>query len=251
MAKLDSIITFTGQLGNIIAYRRGGQHFLRSRPQAVRQTEATRNAAKWFGAASRKGALIRGAIVPYLDVPCLGTLVNRLNAAIVRAGRNHHAGLTGFAFNAHAGVSTFFPDPPVFTKDGRLHIPAQALLVPEGATRLEVKLIASRIDFAARRVTASDTVTMNIDLAQPFHGADMWTDTPGKGTLVITLQIRTFSGNEVSGNRKRMAADIVAMVEEAPAAQDNPSKKRKNSRQQTCAFKTMISAEAQAIVQRE
>ncbi len=69
MAVFNSIFNFTGKLGNVIAYRRGGKVCLRSRPEKVRQTDNTRRSAKWFGAASNKGAFIRSVFADELDIP--------------------------------------------------------------------------------------------------------------------------------------------------------------------------------------
>ena len=43
MATQTSLLTFTGRPGNIIGYCRNGRYFLRSMPQTVRQTTATRH----------------------------------------------------------------------------------------------------------------------------------------------------------------------------------------------------------------
>ncbi len=214
MAILDSIIPFTGKLGNIISYRRNGKHCLRTMSETVRQTDNTRRAAKWFGAASRKGALIRSAITPEIDIQCDGYLVNRLNSYIVKAGRNNHAGLKNFRFNGYTGLDKHFAERPVFSKDGTLHIPAQRLEAFGNAKRMEVKLIASRIDFANRSVTGTDAVMINIDLEQPFQGADMSIDVPGKGTLLVVLQVRQFGDEGEVRNRKYTVADILTVVED-------------------------------------
>ncbi len=214
MARLNSIFKFTGKLGNVIAYRRGGKQFLRSRPESVRQTPATRRSAQWFGAASRKGALVRGAIMPDLDIVCDGNYVNMLNKRIVEAGRNNHAGLKGYRFNPYTGIGDILLLPPTFSKDGRLRIPAQRPDAPRNAVRVEVKLIGTRIDFLNRRVTGSDAAVLEIDLRKPFSGADLTIDVPGTGTLLVTVQVRTFFDDAVSQNRKYTAADIIAVVED-------------------------------------
>ncbi len=134
MGKITSAITFTGKVGGLIGYKRNGKYYLRSRPETVRQTQATRHAAKWFGAASRKGALIRSALSPDLDILCDGGYINQLNRTIVKAGRNNHAGLTGFRFNKYTGTEKFFTSTPVFTPDGKLRIPAQELEAPPVAS---------------------------------------------------------------------------------------------------------------------
>ncbi|WP_109694751.1 hypothetical protein [Chitinophaga deserti] len=218
MAILDSIIPFTGKLGNIISYKRNGKHCLRTKPEQVRQTANTRQAAKWFGAASRKGALIRSAITPELDIYPDSYLVNRLNSYIMKAGRNNHAGLKNFRFNGYTGLDKLFPQLPVFSKDGTLHIPAQRLEAYGNnygtAKQMEVKLIATRIDFATRSITGTDAVVMTIDLEQPFNGAEMSIEVPGKGTLLVVVQVRQIGEDGDYRDRNWFAADIVAVVED-------------------------------------
>ncbi|WP_109694087.1 hypothetical protein [Chitinophaga deserti] len=217
MAILDSLIPFTGRLGNIIAYKRNGKHCLRTVPEKVRQTANTRRAAKRFGAASSKGALIRHAITPHLDIHTDHALVNRLNSLILQAGRNNHAALAKFRFNGYTGINTHINARPVFTKDGKLHIPAQEFKAFAKADRIEIKLIATRIDFTTRTVTGSDTAVLNITLNgryQYFEGADMQVNVPGKGTLIVVLQVRQFKDGDDIGNRRGYAADIIAIVEE-------------------------------------
>ncbi|WP_109700322.1 hypothetical protein [Chitinophaga deserti] len=222
MAILDAMMPFTGKLGNVISYKRNGKHCLRTVPQTVRQTDNTRRAAKTFGAASRKGALIRSAFTPELDIHPDRMLVNRLNSYIVAAGRNNHAGLKGFRFNGHTGLCKFFGKLPVFSNDGKLHIPPQALTTCEDAVRMEIKVIASRIDFSTRTLTGTDTARINIDLIRPvqhfhqFEGADLWVNVPGKGTLVVVVQIKFFWEDFDIRDRKFEVADILAVVEDKP-----------------------------------
>ncbi len=168
MARNASLFEFTGKVGGLIGYKRNGKYFIRSMPETVRQTQSTRHAAKWFGAASRKGALIRSAVMPDLDIHCDGGMVNQLNRTIVKAGRNNHAGLAGFRFNKHTGVNDLFSVSPTFTQDGRLHIPAQELAPPAGCIRMEVKLIGTRIDFPTQQVTGTDASVLYIDLEHPY-----------------------------------------------------------------------------------
>ncbi|WP_157963078.1 hypothetical protein [Chitinophaga deserti] len=218
-----SVITFTGRVGNLIAYKRGDKHCLRSMPETVRQTANTRRAAKWFGAASRKGAFIRNAVAPDIDIFCDSQVVNRLNRTIVTAGRNNHAALQGFRFNGHAGIEKFFGQLPVFTKDGQLHIAAQKLLCHGNAVRMEIKLLATRIDFTTRTVTGTDADLLHIDLEEPFPGADLTVDVPGKGTLLVILQVRIFLKDGISYDRKYNAADIIAVIGDQP--QEKPHQK--------------------------
>ncbi len=211
VARQTSLITFTGKLGNMIGYRRNGKYFLRSAPESVRQTFATCRAARRFGMASRKGALIRSAFMEELDVHCDNSHINRLNKTLIQAGRNNTEAITGFRFNQHTGIDRFFQIAPKLSRDEILHIPAQTLPQAKGITALEVKVVAVRINFAEHRIVNTDAVMITIDLREPFAGAAIPVNVPGKGTLIVTLQVRGMYDECPSANAKYMAADIVAV----------------------------------------
>jgi hypothetical protein len=217
MAKQISIITFTGRLGNMIGYRRKGEYFLRSMPESVRQTAATRRAAERFGIASKKGALIRSVFSHALDVRGDDGHINRLNKYLIQAAGKSVSAIKGFRFNQHAGIDRFFTIAPTLTKEGTLHIPAQYLSGGKGIKGLEVKVIATRISFATQRVINTASVMITIDPLQPFAGTSLSMDVPGIGTLVVVLQVRSLRSDGVTCNRKDLAADIVGVLE--PQAQ--------------------------------
>ena len=214
MAKQTSLLTFTGRIGDLIGYRRNDGYFIRSRPQAVRQTTATRRAARRFGEASKQGRLIRSAFTASLDIPRDGGHVNRLNKMLIAAGKDNPAGITGFRFNQHAATGFFFAVTPTLSKNGTLHIPAQQLPPLKNITLLEVKVIAARICFTRRRVTATDTAVTYIDPRRPFEGASLPMEVPGEGTLVVALQVRCFRDGALAGQGKYLAADIIAVMEQ-------------------------------------
>jgi hypothetical protein len=222
MAKQMSIIPFTGKLGPLIGYKRTGQYFLRSMPENVRQTAATRRASRRFGIASRKGAFIRHAFYPHLDIRCDGGHINRLNKLLIAAG-DDHAALTRFRFNQYAGIDRFFTVAPRLLPNGILHIPAQTIVGTKGIVALEVKAIATRIDFTARRVVGSETVTLMLDPDTTFKETNVSLDVPGEGSLVVVFQVRAIYKDGPSGNRQHMAADIIAV--EAPQATQYASKR--------------------------
>lgn len=213
MAKQNSLITFTGKLGNIIGYCRDGNYFLRSMPETVRQTRATRRAAQRFGIASKKGALIRRAFSGELDICCDGGHINRLNKMLISAAGNNTAAITGFRFNQHTGTDKFFAVGPTLSRDGILHIPAQTLPQCKGITALEVKVIAASINFATREVISSKAVTIMVDLREPFTGTTCLLEIPDTGTLVVTLQVRGLHHEGPSANKQHQAADIISVME--------------------------------------
>lgn len=212
MAKQNSLITFTGRLGNLIGYERNGKYFLRTMPEIVRQTAATRRAARRFGMASKKGGLIRHAFYDDLDIHCDSSHVNRLNKVLIAASGNNGA-IVGFRFNQYAGIDRFFTAAPKLFGDGILHIPPQVLAQHKNITALEVKVIAACIDFTTRQVTDTETVVMMIDALETFAGAKVPLNVSGRGTLVVTLQVRGMQQDALSCNRQYLAADIIAVKE--------------------------------------
>jgi len=206
MATQASILQFTGKLGNLIGYRRNGRYFMRSMPETVQQSPATRRAATHFGAASRKGKLIRRAFLPLLQINPDGSFGNRLNKALIQGSLPE---LQGLRWNKHTGISSFFSCPPERSPNGSWKIPAQILPPAGTATHLEVSLMAVRINFTERRITGRHTVSLMIDLSQPFAGAELNAHLPGNGTLILLLEVRTLQGKIASADRRYMAADIL------------------------------------------
>ncbi len=217
MAKQTGLFKFTGKLDNVIGYRRNGVHFVRSMPETVKQTQATRRAAREFGMASRKGRLIRRAITPYLGRPD-GTVVNRLNKALVQLPKGLLQGIEGFSFNRHTRLDKLLPLKPMLMPDGRVKIPAQELpRVHHRATHLEISVIAARINFAERRIEDVQTVTEFTPLNEDFKGLEL--ELPaitGKGTLILTVQLQACCSTngciQPLHDRRYMAADIIAVI---------------------------------------
>ncbi|MGO4293223.1 hypothetical protein [Chitinophaga sp. RAB17] len=211
MAKQMSILPFTGKLGPLIGYKRNGEYFLGSMPESVQQTAATRRASRRFGIASRKGAFIRHAFYPHLDIHCDGGHINRLNKLLIAAG-DHHAAITGFRFNQHTGIDRFFAVAPRLLPNGILNIPAQTIVQHKDMAALEVKVIATCIDFRSRLVEGSETVVLMIDPATTFQETNVSLEVPGEGSLVVVFQVRAMYSDGPSGNKQYMAADIIAVA---------------------------------------
>lgn len=204
MAIQTGIFPFSGKLGQTIGYRRNGIYYLRSMPDTVRQTTGTRKAAREFGLASRKGKLIRRAITPHLNINHDGSLVNRLNKALIAKSN-----VTGFRMNKHAGIDQFFSQQPFVASDGTLKIPPQVLPAQSAGTQLEIKIIATRISFLERKVINTYTTDLMMEIGTPQDGALLPMNIPGKGTLIVVLQVRIATGEMATCNRRFMAADII------------------------------------------
>jgi hypothetical protein len=220
MAKQTGLFRFTGKLDNVIGYRRNGKHCVRSMPETVRQTPATRRAARNFGIASRKGRLIRRAITPYLG-RYDGTTVNRLNKALVQLPNQQLQGLEGFRFNRHTGLDKLLPLLPVVTANGQVKIPAQELPHFPRATHREICLIAARVNFAERRIEDVQAVMEIISLKEDFNGLQLeLPEVAGKGTLILTVQVQACDSTngriQPLHDRRYMAADIIAVIPPRP-----------------------------------
>lgn len=234
MAKQKSIFKFTGKLDNVIGYRRNGVYCVRTMPDKVRQSSATRQAAQRFGMASRKGKLIRRAVRPYLDTHYDGTIINRLNRALIQAGNHNLQAIQGFQFNRVTGLEKIITLAPQLMEDGHVHIPAQELPLLGKATHLEITLITARVNFAEKRIVDVNTDMKVFELDEPFSGADLHAPVPGKGTLIVIVQARTCTSCNGKlypiGGRKYSAANIIAIVPPALPLQQAAGKKVKSKR---------------------
>ncbi|MBW8688321.1 hypothetical protein [Chitinophaga rhizophila] len=212
MAKQQSLIRFTGKLGNLIGYERNGRQFLRRMPEKVRQTPATRLAAQRFGIASRRGALIRKAITGELDLRGDSTYINRLTRSLISSGGHALKTLEGFRFHQQGSISRFFHLVPKLTADGILDIPAQAMPVCSGIDAIEVKVVAAKISFSSGEIIGTTTQVIVLNTAKRFDGAMLPLHVPGRGTLVVTMQVRGMRQGLIIGNARYLAADIVGVI---------------------------------------
>ncbi|QEC44155.1 hypothetical protein [Pseudobacter ginsenosidimutans] len=239
MAKQTGQFPFTGRIGNVIGYKRNGVHFIRSMPDEVQQTIATRKAAKNFGIASSKGSLVRRAFAQHLDVYGDRGRVNRLNKTLIES---EIQGLQGYQFNQFTSIRKFFRTAPVLDENNNLHIPAQTLPgFSIKAASLEVKLIAVKIDFTTRRVIDSVSTVAIINLDLPFTGLNMEAQVNGNGTLMMTLQVRLIhsdlpakerrdpkapaNSSWFTKDRRYFAADLIAVL--TPVTQQAGTKYKK------------------------
>lgn len=212
MAKQSGPITFSGKLYDVIGYRRNTKFFLRSRPTQVRQTFATRKAAKAFGAASRKGRLIRHTLLPLLDLPYDGSLTNRLNKALIATNNNNANLLHGFQLSKHTSLHNFITTPAACHHTGTIYIPPQKWQALDNITHLEIKLVAVKIDLTKLKILDTQSFQQIIDYNTPFSGLQWTPQLSPKGTLLVTLQIRAYKNGITAKGRLHVAADILTMT---------------------------------------
>jgi hypothetical protein len=80
----QTALKFSGTTGGVIFYERLGGYYMRSKPQQVRQTTATKASAGTFGKANTLGKSLRQAMKPILPNAADRQLMYRLSNALQR-----------------------------------------------------------------------------------------------------------------------------------------------------------------------
>lgn len=215
---------FVGKLGNQIGYKVGDKYYVRTMPETVNRSKATKQAAVDFGIASKAGKLVRHAILDELDIPFDSTITNRLNKTLAPVIKldNFSARLEGFSFNKHTPLDKLLKQSPKLQKnaDGTtlLQIPAQHISSSRNATHIEIKVIAASINFSKNKYNRLDGETLLIDLKETFTGATLHFPAPKNDTTLYILQVRSLELENRKyydvKNRKYYAAEIIAVTPE-------------------------------------
>ncbi|NML21400.1 hypothetical protein HHL16_10975 [Pseudoflavitalea sp. G-6-1-2] len=227
MAILTGKIKFTGRCGDLIGYKRNGVSCLRSMPMEVKQTNATKKAAKRFGEASHTGKLIRNALAPYLYGKKDREHVNRLNKTLIQSGV---AGLSGYRFNRLTSASQFMQS-LLPGEDNILRI--TSIIAPRHlkVTHMEYKLISMRLDITTGEVLQSRERSYTHKLVawtEDFTPVELDGNLPGKGTLIVVLQVNPYQGKYPLYDKRYHATDIIKV--EVPST--NTLSKKQRRRQQ-------------------
>ncbi len=77
-------VQLTGRINNLVFYKLGDKYCVRTVPQRVKQTKATKARGKQFGLASRAGKALRHRLEPSIPFPSDNNMQTRLVTAIYR-----------------------------------------------------------------------------------------------------------------------------------------------------------------------
>ncbi len=77
-------VQLTGRINNLVFYKLGDRYCVRSVPQKVRQTKATKARGKQFGIAARAGKALRQQLLPVIPFPSDNNMQTRLVTAVYR-----------------------------------------------------------------------------------------------------------------------------------------------------------------------
>ncbi|KQN35791.1 hypothetical protein ASE92_06500 [Pedobacter sp. Leaf41] len=157
MATLNGIVRFSGQLGDLVFYRRGKKDVVRYAPTVHHLSENSRKSATDFGNASRNAAYIRKAFAALVKDYGYGDLHNRLNKKLIeifktapptQAGQKNLVDgniklLQEFQFNAATRLEQLLiQKPKVMLTEGSIQ-----LLLPKIQTKNLVKFVPKSDDF--------------------------------------------------------------------------------------------------------
>ncbi|PWV56012.1 hypothetical protein [Chitinophaga sp. S165] len=240
MGKQQGILPFTGQLGDRVGYLRNGKYFLRRKALEVRQSPATKRAAKDFGTASKAGAQLRHALYTELHRYYDSNVITRLNKALTGAIQNDQyrpAGerrlnvtnmqsLNDFHFSAHSNHQRLLSCTQVISEDvqGRVQLSFSGLRpnAPKGVTDVSIKaiIISANFERSALEVSASETVTITnrkpCDAITLTIGPIPGTSAAHKGLRIVLIEVQPHIGVNgqllPSGNRQGYALDVIAVL---------------------------------------
>ena len=162
-----------GPLGNLVFYESRGLSLARRRPDRVKQTKATKSAAKDFGRAVRYSRLIRDSLTGLID-PKDKPMMYRLNNELLQWLREskgdgpmmsqHILRLEGFEFNEDCFLRRRLKVEPVvdFNTSGKILVnipamkPSPDIIAPRDTESIEVNIMALRCNTRGKPAIYTD-----------------------------------------------------------------------------------------------
>ncbi|WP_346319530.1 hypothetical protein [Chitinophaga sp. YIM B06452] len=233
MATQTGVLKFTGRLGNLIGYRVGGEYYLRSMPQRVRQSPRSKISGRCFGKASKLGAAIRHALEGIMDTASESTLGNRLNRALLGVLRQddlhgmkrfiprHFRALEGFCFTPHAELGRLLTVAPVVTRDGNgnieVAVPAmEALNGHPQATHISIKALAVCIRPGYTAATAEQSEPVLLEMGKSSEAFTLTVPASPDAVSCVILEVTSLQEEHgrmyMLRNRKYAAAEVIAVL---------------------------------------
>jgi hypothetical protein len=226
MPKQESIIHISGRLGDKVYYRRKDrknrtQYWVRSAPETVKQTLATKRAAKNFGTASKCAKLIRDALHEYTRHCYDNTMHYRLNGHMFHT--DNIQSLKDFRFNEAASIQQLLNVTPVIEKDDQgnlcVSIPgtfSNSNRALKNTTHLSIKAIALSVNFNRKTTRQITSEALIIKRGEKYAPVTLKLDANNTDNTLILLEVQScyeVNGHlHPSGNRIAAALDILAVM---------------------------------------
>jgi hypothetical protein len=208
------------------------QYLIRRAPETVKQTTATKRAAKDFGIASKSSRLIRNALHEYTQHCYDNTLHYRLNAIMGKIlcadGRRmltaaNMQSLKNFQFNKAASIDQLLKITPVIKKNDRddLCISLAGTFCNSNralrnTTHLSIKAIGLSINFTKHTTQQVLSEAVIIRRGEVRYPVTLKLNKNSRNITLILLEVQSFY--EVNGdllpsqNKASYALDVIAVI---------------------------------------
>ncbi|WP_295120057.1 hypothetical protein [uncultured Chitinophaga sp.] len=235
MAKSDSILRLRGKIKGIINYSINGKFYARAAPEVVRQTLATREAARDFGTASRAARIIRHAIDQAVSTHFDGSFLNRLNkemGVIVRDDITHPRGkrqvttgslqrLIGFRVNTKASI--YSETDTVRCHNGHIAVtvkaPHQGLSQADKYFRF--RAIAICPDFALGMCKTFVSEYVDVPAGDVHPPIELIIPTPAGKAAIVMLEVIAAGDRGLRTTMRFQATEVIAVMSARKAATVN------------------------------
>ncbi|MFI5192480.1 MAG: hypothetical protein ACHQD7_00420 [Chitinophagales bacterium] len=226
---------FTGRIQNLIYYKRGNRTCVRTMPERVRQTKATKARAGEFGRASRIGKAIREVLLPVIPNPKDMSMQTRLVAALFQWLQSANARPADLAGPVSQVTGLDLSDPGHSVRERwrvsfqvdhpssgliQIRIPAfvpkDSILAPAKTVSVTCKISAGSCDAATGTALGSASLERTFVYDRTPVAAEtisMKLPTP-KGSLIVTGIVLEYRVNkngypQTNTNKNFMPANIV------------------------------------------
>ncbi len=223
---------------NIIYYQRGNEFYIRTKPQHIRQTGATKQCGRLFGLAARLEKAYRYQLAPAIPFIAEGTMQKRFRTFFyqwlrAKAGGSDmpadERGLTnGFEFNTDCLLSDRFKAPITVTTVNEEQIvltipsfqPKQSIAAPAHTQSVVITIAAASCSLAdiGRQANYSKQLTIPYnDEVQPPQQIILPIPVFSESPVLVVLRLeyimnKNGGGRECVLNRKWLPAAIIAMI---------------------------------------
>lgn len=228
-------VQLTGRINNLVFYKLGERYCVRTVPQHVNQTKATKARGKQFGIASRAGKAVRQQLLQAIRFPSDNNMQTGLVSAIYQYIKSPEGAvpapamdlpfITGFQFTTGYTVTDRWKVALTVNRDaaGNLQlnipafVPAKNMSAPAGTVSVKCHISAGSFDRATGMATGGYAASLHFGY-NPIEIPSQVVSLPmpmQPGSVIMTgisLQYNTIkNGHEVPVNKKAfMPAGIVS-----------------------------------------
>jgi hypothetical protein len=202
MGKLSNVM-FSGTVANLIFYEINGKHYVRTKPQKIKQTKATKAKSSLFGKASTLAKEIKNCLVTILPDARDRNMQNRLRTAMFNY-LNAQQSLQGFEFNSQSLLADKLKLKPLVSYTANeccinfpAFIPQQSIKAPKDASKIVITIAALSIELSNLQPTRIHTQPFPFDYTDALQPANQITfpvNLSSSALLLIVMKMQYVTG---------------------------------------------------------